>query len=71
MKLYVEVETGGTGPYLLLVHGFLSSRAQWRPNLEGLRRFCRPVVVELWGHGRSPTPDDPEAYRVEIGRAHV
>jgi pimeloyl-ACP methyl ester carboxylesterase len=22
------------------------------------------VIVELWGHGRSPTPDDPEAYRV-------
>lgn len=64
MKPYVEVETEGTGPYLLLVHGFLSSRAQWRPNLEGLRRFCRPVVVELWGHGRSPTPSDPEAYRV-------
>jgi pimeloyl-ACP methyl ester carboxylesterase len=64
MKLHVEAEIGGTGPYLLLVHGFLSSRAQWRANLEDLKTFCRPVVVELWGHGRSPTPDDPQAYRV-------
>ena len=64
MKLHVEADIGGTGPYLLLVHGFLSSRAQWRANLEGLKTFCRPVVVELWGHGRSPAPDDPHAYRV-------
>lgn len=64
MKPYVEVVPGGTGPHLLLVHGFLSSRAQWRPNLDGLKAFCRPVIVELWGHGRSPTPSDPDAYRV-------
>ncbi len=43
----------------MLLHGFLSSRAQWLANLEGLRRFCTPVTVELWGHGRSPMPHDP------------
>jgi 2-succinyl-6-hydroxy-2,4-cyclohexadiene-1-carboxylate synthase len=64
MKLHVEVEPGGRGPHLLLVHGFLSSRAQWRPNLAALRQYVRPVIVELWGHGRSPVPEDPAAYRV-------
>jgi 2-succinyl-6-hydroxy-2,4-cyclohexadiene-1-carboxylate synthase len=64
MKLHVEVEPGGRGPYLLLVHGFLSSRAQWRPNLAALKQHVRPVMVELWGHGRSPVPEDPAAYRV-------
>lgn len=59
--LYYEVH-GTHGPYLLLVHGILSSRAQWIPNLEALRAFCRPVIVELLGHGRSPSPDDPECY---------
>lgn len=59
---YVEIHGDGRLPPLLLVHGFLSSRAQWRANLEGLKSFCRPVIVELWGHGRSPTPDDPAAY---------
>lgn len=54
----------GAGPPLLLVHGFLSSRAQWRLNLEALQAVCRPVVLELWGHGRSPAPDDPALYRV-------
>jgi pimeloyl-ACP methyl ester carboxylesterase len=64
MKLHVEVEPEGRGPHLLLVHGFLSSRAQWRPNLAALKQHVRPVIVELWGHGRSPAPEDPAAYRV-------
>jgi pimeloyl-ACP methyl ester carboxylesterase len=59
--LYYEVH-GEKGPFLLLVHGLLSSRAQWLPNLPALSAFCRPVVVELLGHARSPTPDDPAAY---------
>ena len=52
----------GSGPWLLLVHGMLSSRAQWQPNLDALSRVCRPVVIELLGHGRSPSPSDPACY---------
>lgn len=55
----------GNGPFLLLVHGFLCSRAQWVPNLEPLRAVCRPVVMELYGHGRSPSPEDVSAYAPE------
>jgi 2-succinyl-6-hydroxy-2,4-cyclohexadiene-1-carboxylate synthase len=52
---------------LLLVHGFLSSSAQWLANLEALSAVCKPITVDLWGHGRSPAPKDkthysPEAY---------
>ncbi len=54
-----------TAPHLVLVHGFLSSRAQWRANLSALSRVSRPVCIELWGHGRSPAPTDPAAYRVD------
>ena len=55
----------GSGPFLLLVHGFLCSRAQWTPNIEALAAVCRPVVVELYGHGRSPSPRDTRAYTPE------
>jgi len=54
----------GNGPFMLMQHGFLSSRAQWLPNLEELKGFCRPVITELWGHGRSPTPVGDEPYLV-------
>jgi pimeloyl-ACP methyl ester carboxylesterase len=53
----------GTGPHLLLVHGFLTSRAQWQLNLDALREHCRPVLIELWGHARSPSPEDSRSYR--------
>ncbi|MEE8399583.1 MAG: alpha/beta hydrolase [Desulfobacterales bacterium] len=53
---------GTHGPFLLLVHGLMSSRAQWTPNIKALSTFCRPVVVELFGHGRSPSPEDPQYY---------
>lgn len=60
-SIYYEVH-GTTGPYLLLVHGMLSGRAQWVQNLEALGTCCRPVIVELFGHGRSPSPEDPKCY---------
>lgn len=62
--LHVDIHPGD-GPPLLLVHGICSSRAQWRPNLTALAQVCMPVVVELLGHGRSQSPGDPDAYRVE------
>jgi len=52
----------GNGPFLLLVHGFLSSPSQWLLNLAGLARCCRPVTVSLWGHGDAPAPEAPQDY---------
>jgi pimeloyl-ACP methyl ester carboxylesterase len=63
-RLHREVHPGN-GPFLLLVHGVLSGRSLWQPNLAALSRVSRPVIVELWGHGRSPSPDDPACYRPE------
>lgn len=60
-ELHVDVHDG-VGEHLLLVHGFLSSRSHWLPNLPRLAEVCRPVTVELWGHGRSPSPAEPEWY---------
>jgi len=60
--LNYEFHQGAAGPVLLLVHGFLSSGAQWAANIEGMKAFCSPVTVDLWGHGRSPSPDDPALY---------
>lgn len=62
--LHVE-EHPGHGPHLLLVHGFLSSRANWLPNLAALAEVTRPTVVELWAHGRSPAPTEDRWYEVD------
>lgn len=52
----------GQGPYLGMLHGFLSSSSQWMHNLEALSAVCRPVTIDLWGHGQSPSPASPELY---------
>ena len=62
--MHVEIHGDGRAPYVLLVHGICSSRAQWRPNLAALAQHATPVVAELLGHGRSASPDDPAAYSV-------
>ena len=58
---HVDVHPGD-GPPILMVHGMLASRALWTANLEALRAVATPVVLELYGHGRSPSPDDAAAY---------
>jgi pimeloyl-ACP methyl ester carboxylesterase len=62
--LHLDVHEG-TGPYALFVHGILSCRAQWMLNVEPLGAVCRPVVVELWGHGRSDAPLEAGPYTPE------
>ena len=69
-KIAFKVHSGN-GPYLLLVHGFLSSKAQWQANIEALGRVCRPITAELWGHGQSPAPEEsghyaPSSYALEF-----
>lgn len=64
MDVHVEIHGDREKPYLLLVHGLLLSRAQWRPNLDALSAVSTPVVVELLGHGRSASPTDAQAYTV-------
>jgi pimeloyl-ACP methyl ester carboxylesterase len=59
---YYEVH-GDQGPYLLLVHGMLSGRSQWLENIDALKQRCRPVILELWGHGRSASPESSDLYR--------
>jgi pimeloyl-ACP methyl ester carboxylesterase len=59
--LHVEIHRGA-GPPLLLVHGIMAGRALWGANVEALRAVATPVVVELYGHGRSPTPEDGARY---------
>lgn len=61
MNLHYHVHPGD-GPYLFLVHGFLTSSVQWRDNLAALTEVVTPVTIDLWGHGDSPTPEEPAVY---------
>jgi pimeloyl-ACP methyl ester carboxylesterase len=64
-RLHYQVDGNPAGSAIMLLHGFMSSNAQWLANLERLGHRHRLVRVELWGHGRSPEPVTLEQYSVE------
>ncbi len=60
-----EVKLGGSGPALLLLHGFTGRGSGWAPHLPALRRVATTVQVDLLGHGNSDAPADPARHAVE------
>lgn len=67
MSKHLAFETCGSesGPATLLVHGFFSSNLQWLRNRAALGESLRLVMVEIWGHGNSPTPRESDAYSAD------
>ncbi len=49
----------GSGPAVLLLHGFPLTRAMWDDQVEPLAERFRTIVPDLRGHGSSPASDGP------------
>lgn len=49
----LAVADEGTGPPLVLVHGFPLHHGMWQPQIDGLRDRCRVLAPDLRGFGRS------------------
>lgn len=72
--LTLHVERDGSGPPLLLLHGFTGSAIMWSALRPALRARFELVLVDLPGHGRSSAPADPSRYvlqRTADDLAHV
>jgi len=58
-------DTGGSGPALLLIHGFPLCRRMWHPQLSKLTAAgYRVITPDLRGFGESDAPDGP--YSMEL-----
>lgn len=51
-------EDHGSGPVLVLLHGWCMSSAVWRYQMEPLGRTFRVIAPDLRGHGKSHTTTD-------------
>ncbi|MBT2411581.1 alpha/beta hydrolase [Streptomyces sp. ISL-12] len=61
----VHLVEQGTGPLVLLVHGFPESWYSWRRQLPALAAAgYRAVALDVRGYGRSSRPAEPAAYRM-------
>ncbi|MGW5213876.1 alpha/beta fold hydrolase [Streptomyces sp. NPDC004051] len=61
----IHLAEQGTGPLVLLVHGFPESWYSWRHQLPVLAAAgYRAVALDVRGYGRSSKPAAPDAYRM-------
>jgi pimeloyl-ACP methyl ester carboxylesterase len=61
----IHVAEQGTGPLVILCHGFPECWYSWRHQLPALAQAgFRAVALDLRGYGRSDRPDDVEKYTV-------
>ena len=58
----IHYEVHGSGPALLLTHGYSSTSAMWQGQIEALSKHHKLVLWDMRGHGQSDYPDDPAAY---------
>jgi pimeloyl-ACP methyl ester carboxylesterase len=65
VRVYYEVE--GSGPPIVLQHGFSDSLESWREcgYVDALADTNRVILVDARGHGESDKPHDPEAYSLD------
>ncbi len=69
IDLYYEMM--GTGPPLVLVHGFACGIRSWDPQLRALSRSHRVIAYDVRGHGLSEAPRDASAYSQSISVADL
>lgn len=60
VRLYYEDH--GTGPAVLLTHGYGSSSRMWQGQVAALSDRYRFIVWDMRGHGQSDYPEDPALY---------
>jgi pimeloyl-ACP methyl ester carboxylesterase len=61
----LHVETRGTGPAVVLAHGFGGSARNFRVQARSLADACKVVCYDARGHARSEAPEAPAAYDFE------
>jgi len=69
----IHYEVSGTGPALLLHHGFTSTAQAWRffGFTDVLQQHYRVIVLDALGHGLSDKPHDSSAYSLQQRSADV
>ena len=60
VEIYYEVH--GSGPPLLLTHGYSMTSQMWQGQIEALARHHQLLLWDMRGHGRSDYPDEASAY---------
>jgi pimeloyl-ACP methyl ester carboxylesterase len=69
VKIYYEVH--GSGPPLILTHGYSSTSTMWNGQIEALSKQHQLILWDMRGHGQSDYPGDPAAYSEALTVADI
>ena len=69
VQIYYEVH--GSGPPLLLTHGYSSTAQMWQGQIEALSEHHKLVLWDMRGHGRSDYPGDASVYSEALTVADI
>ncbi len=61
VRLYFE-DSGGSGPAILLSHGFGAGTGMWQGQVAAFADRYRLIAWDMRGHGETVCPDDPARY---------
>jgi pimeloyl-ACP methyl ester carboxylesterase len=67
----IHYEVHGSGPPLLLTHGYSSTAQMWQGQIEALSKHHKLVLWDMRGHGRSDYPGDASAYSEALTVADI
>lgn len=60
VNIYYEVH--GSGPALILTHGYSATAQMWKGQIEPLSKKHKLIIWDMRGHGQSDYPADQSAY---------
>lgn len=63
VEYYYEI--GGSGPPLLLLHGFTGDHRTWLPLVKHWKESYQLIMVDILGHGKSNSPSNPNRYNIK------
>lgn len=63
VRIYYDVQ--GSGPTVLLSHGYSSTSQMWTKQVEALKDRYRVITWDMRGHGQSDSPNDQALYSEE------
>ena len=61
----IHYEVAGSGPALILTHGYSSTGQMWDGQIDPLSKHFTVITWDMRGHGRSDYPADPAQYSEE------
>ena len=65
-SIEIDYEVTGTGPVVLLGHGYGSTRHMWDDQHRALADRWRVVSWDMRGHGETDSPSDPKQYSAAL-----